>query len=86
MRPEEITFSTKPLTMKDHMLFERVKQGSTEAVAELIARRSDPPVSLAFVEEMDATDGLAVFQRLCVSIESVTKLDALISSALKPGP
>ena len=81
-RAEDITFSVEPVTLRDHILATRVIAQDTEALAELIVRRADPPVTAEAVGEIAMDDLGPVVERLSKSFQTVASLDSIIKSAL----
>lgn len=80
---DQIQFSVKPLTLRDHILMTRISgQQDMEALAELIVRRADPPVSIEEVGNIQIEDVQQVVERLGASLQSVISLEQIIKSAL----
>lgn len=80
----DITFSTRPMTVKDQILLTRIGKSDMEAFAELVARRSEPPVSIDAVLELEIDEAMQVMQKLVASFQSAILLNAMISDALRP--
>lgn len=83
---KEITFSTKPMKLKDQILLARTGKGDMEAFAELIVRRSDPAVSIDVVLELETDEAASLMTGLVASLQSSIKLNAMISEALTHEP
>lgn len=81
-RAEDIKFSVKPTTLRDQILLQRIQKSDMEAVAELIVRRSDPPVTLEDVGDIETDDLPSVMTRLSESLSAAISLDSLIRKAL----
>lgn len=78
-----IRFSTKPMTLKDQVLAQRVGNSDMGALLELIVRRSEPPVTEEVAGDLTSGELSDTVNRLVESIKAATQVDALVTEALR---